>query len=154
MISVQRSITIRRPVADVQRQFADVAYHERTGHHRGVTFIVDTDDEHTCHYRQETKVGPLTLRQSFVLDHDDPAHQVNRLESGTLSPGSITFDIAERGPDETEVTATLTSESTSRAARLAAPLLRAGLGRALAQALDEDRDDLESGRYAHGADGS
>ena len=138
----------------MQRQFGDVAHHERTGHHRGVTFLLDRDDGRSCHYRQETKVGHLTLRQSFVLDRDDPTHQVNRLESGTLSPGSITFDIAERGPDETEVTATLTSESTSLAARLAAPLLRAGLGRALAQALDEDRDDLESGRYAHRADES
>jgi hypothetical protein len=103
MLEVSVCVIIRRSLDEVQAQFADVAYHERNGHHRGVCFHV-------------------------------------------LS-GSITFDVVADGPDGAEVTATLCSTRPGLT-QLAAPLLRRSLARALTRSLQEDRDDLESGRYA------
>jgi hypothetical protein len=58
----------------------------------------------------------------------------------------LVFDIVESGAGSAEVTATLTPPSTL-ATRLAGPLLGRVLGRSLAAGLEEDRADLEGGRY-------
>jgi hypothetical protein len=147
MLNAHARVTIRRPLGEVQAQFADVAYHERNGHHRSVTFSVTSESEQSCSYTQETRLGPMRLRQEFELDRSVPSHQVNALVAGAFSPGAITFDIEADGPDAAIVTATLSSKRSGLTA-LAAPLLKRPLTRALAKALDEDRDDLESGRYA------
>jgi hypothetical protein len=147
MLEVSVCVIIRRSLEEVQAQFADVAYHERNGHHRGVRFHVLSESSQSCSYSQESRVGPLRLRQQFELDKSVPAHQVNVLTSGALSPGSITFDVVADGPDGAEVTATLCSTRPG-ITQLAAPLLRRSLARALTRSLEEDRDDLESGRYA------
>jgi hypothetical protein len=149
MLEVSRSVTIRRPVREVQAQFGDVAYHQRRGHHRGVVFRVLDDSDDCCEYEQETRVGPLRLRQRFRLRRADRAHQVNELLAGAFAPGSITFDVVADGDDATKVTATLCSEGKGLSG-VAAPLLRRVLARALAQGLEEDRVDLESGGYQQG----
>lgn len=146
MLEVCVRVIIRRPLEEVQAQFADVAYHEHNGHHRGVRFHVLSESSQSCSYSQESRVGPLRLRQQFELDKSVPAHQVNVLTSGAFSPGSITFDVVADGPDGAEVTATLCS-TRAGLTQLAAPLLRRTLARALTRSLQEDRDDLESGRY-------
>ena len=147
MLQAARSITIHRSLSEVRAQFGDVAYHQERGHHRGVAFRVLEDSRACCEYEQETRVGPLRLRQRFRLVRDDPAHQVNELLDGAFAPGSITFDVVADGNDATKVTATLRSER-GGLTRIAAPLLRHVLARALTQGLEEDRDDLESGSYA------
>jgi len=40
MLEAHAQVTIRRPLGEVQAQFANVGYHERNGHHRGVSFHV------------------------------------------------------------------------------------------------------------------
>jgi hypothetical protein len=147
MIEVSRSIAISRPLLEVQAQFGDVGYHQRRGHHRGVVFRVLGETSELCDYEQETRVGPIRLRQHFLLRRNDPTHQVNELLDGAFAPGSITFDVVADGDDRARVTATLRSERRG-IARVGAPLLRRVLARALAQSLDEDRVDLESGSYA------
>ncbi len=147
MFEVSAQVTIRRPLAEVQEQFGDVGYHERTGHHKGVSFHVVSETAQSCSYSQVSRVGPLHLHQDFELDRTVPGHQVNTLVSGPFSPGSITFDVVSDGDDGAKVTATLCSTRPGFT-QLAAPLLRRSLAPALARALEEDRDDLESGRYA------
>lgn len=147
MIEAQSRITIQRPLDEVQAQFGDVGYHERSGHHRGVSFRVSSESSRSCSYTQKSRVGPVQVRQQFELDKSDPGHQVNTLLSGAFSPGSITFDIVANGDEGATVTATLCSTRRGLT-RLAAPLLRRPLVRALTRGLEEDRDDLESGRYA------
>ena len=142
MLQVSAQVTIRRPLDEVRQQFADVGYHERTGHHRGVSFHVVSENSQSCSYSQETRLGPLRLRQEFELDTSVPGHQVNVLVSGPFSPGSITIDIVADGEDGAIVTATLCSTRPGFT-QIAAPLLRRSLERALRQALEEDRDDLE-----------
>jgi hypothetical protein len=148
MFEVAASVTIRRPLREVQAQFGDVAYHQYRGHHGGVAFRVVEDNPERCDYEQETRVGPLRLRQRFRLLRSDGAHQVNELIEGAFAPGSITFDIVAGGDEAAHVTATVRSERAGLT-RVAAPLLRRILARSLAQSLEEDRVDLESGSYAH-----
>lgn len=144
---VSRSIVIDRPAHEVAQQFCDVEHHERTGVHAGTSFhVLDQDDDH-CDYEQHSGVGPSTIRQRFHLDRTDRFHQVNTVTDGSFQGGTLTFDIVETGAESAEVTATLTPPRTM-ATRLLGPVLRRVLGRSLAAALEEDRNDLERGRYA------
>lgn len=145
MLEVSESIAISRPRATVQAQFSDVAYHQRSGHHRGVEFTVIEDTSESCRYDQLTRVGPIRVRQCFVLDRRDRARQKNELVSGAFAPGAIEFVIEGHG-DESMVTATLSTEPRGLK-RVAQPMLRLIIRRSLRMALCEDRDDLESGRY-------
>lgn len=145
MFELSERIRIDRPVEVVGAQFADVAYHERSGHHRGVTFHVLDETEERCEYDQATHVGGMQARQRFELDRSDRSHQVNRITAGMFHGGSITFDIVPDG-EGSAVTATLRTEL-SFGTRLASPVLRRSLRRSLTKALEEDRFDLESGTY-------
>ena len=152
MIEVRKSVTILRPLEEVQAQFCDVAYHERNGHHRGVTFRVVEETSACCDYEQKTRVGPLRLSQRFRLQKGESDHQVNELLAGPFSPGTITFDVIAEGEDAARVTATLCSTRRGLT-QIAAPLLRHSLARALGRALAEDKADLECGAYARNSSG-
>lgn len=145
MILATRTVIIRRPLAVVAAQFADVAHHQRTGVHRGVRFTVLDETATRCHYDQVTSRGPLRLRQRFRLDRSDPVHQVNTVIAGSFRGDTLEFHLRTTEPDCTEATAILTSSR--KRMRVAGPLLRPFLGRALQQALEEDKHDLEAGRY-------
>jgi hypothetical protein len=151
MLTAVRTIRIERPAAEVRAQFADVAHHERTGVHRGSRFTLLAEAGDTCTYEQVTGRGPGRIRQRFELDRHDPAHLVNTVTDGAFRGGTLTFDIRDAGPDGSEVTATLVAP-TKGVTDWLAPVLRVLLGRALVQALEEDRQDLESGAYGR-ADG-
>jgi hypothetical protein len=147
VLEVTQHITIDQPLERVRAQFGDVAHHERTGVHRGVTFTVVAERPEYCEYQQTTRVGFVRIRQSFRLERDDPACQVNTLTAGAFAPGSITFEIVPADTaDATVVTATLRAPL-RRPMAFFAPLLRPALSRSLAKALREDRRDLESGAY-------
>lgn len=146
MLVVTRTITIRSPAEVVRSQFADVAYHEAAGVHRGVSFTVLDESTTECVYEQFTGRGPARLRQRYRLDRSDPAHQTNTVTAGPFRGGVLAFDIDASPPGSTVVTATLTSRSTA-VTRLAGPVVRRMLGRSLDRALAEDKADIESGAY-------
>lgn len=137
---------IEAPAPLVRRQFGDVAHHEATGLHRGVTFRVISDDGARCDYEQTSRVGPLRLRQEFELERGSEGPLVNRIVKGQFTGGAITFDVAADGEAESLVTATLTAPLRGLES-LAGPLLRRKIRRSLAAALVEDKHDLESGSY-------
>lgn len=137
---------IERDAEVVRRQFGDVAHHAATGVHRGVEFEVIEDDGATCRYRQASTVGPITLRQEFELDRTPDGPLVNRIVAGPFTGGVITFQVRPRGEDGSVVEARLTAPIPG-AMRIAAPILRAQVGRQLASALVEDKADLEGGGY-------
>ena len=152
MWEISESVRIGRPLAEVRAQFADVAHHEAVAPHRGVTFRVLADSAESCEYEQVTRVGPVRSRQRFVLDRTEPGYpdeQVNRIVAGLFNGGSITFGFRPDG-DGTEAVATVRHDP-GPVARLASPVLRRVLSRSLAAALEEDRIDLESGRYGGSA---
>jgi hypothetical protein len=147
VLEISRTVRIERPASVVAAQFGDVAHHQRAAPHRGVEFRVLSDGPQACEYEQVTRLGPIRARQRFVLERTDPGHQVNRITEGLFAGGSITFDVdVDVDGPTSEVTATLRHEPRG-VQRLAAPVLRRMLGRALAAALAEDKADLESGRY-------
>jgi hypothetical protein len=148
MWEIAERVRIDRPVALVQAQFADVAHHAASPPHAGVTFRVLEDSASACEYEQVSRIGPFRSRQRFVLDRTAsgfPAHQVNRIVAGPFHGGSVTFDVGEDG-DGSVVVATVSYEP-GLALRLLGPLISRVLRRSLAGALEEDRIDLESGRY-------
>jgi hypothetical protein len=144
--AVVRSVTIDRDAEVVRRQFGDVAHHAATGVHRGVVFEVIGDDGVHCRYRQTSSIGPLKLRQEMELDRTETGPLVNRIVSGQFTGGSISFDVAPQGADQSVVEARLAAPLTG-VMRLVAPMLRAQVGRQLAAALVEDKSDLEEGAY-------
>lgn len=146
MLTVERSITIDRPADLVAAQFADVAHHERTGVHDTARFAVIEDRGDECVYEQRSRIGPRWISQTMVLDRHDPRHLVNRVTAGAFRGATLTFDVDESAPASTHVAATLRLPP-SLTTRLLGPVLRRAVGRELARALDEDRDDLESGHY-------
>lgn len=147
-IDVRRSTRIEREATIVRRQFGDVAHHERSGVHRGVRFEVLNEDAESCRYLQITHLGPLRLRQEFMLPRTDDGPLVNEVIAGQFAGGTITFTITP-SPDSvaaSDVEARLNAELTGMQAPLA-PILRRVIPRALATALQEDKEDLEHGGY-------
>jgi hypothetical protein len=145
-LEVVRSVEIERDAEVVRRQFGDVAHHAATNLHRGVVFEVVEDNAACCHYRQVSKVGPIKLRQEMALDRTESGPLVNRIVAGQFRGGAISFDVQSAGEGRSVVEARLTA-SLPLALRVAAPILRAQVGKQLAAALVEDKADLEGGAY-------
>ena len=146
ILEVARSVEIERDAGVVRRQFGDVAHHAATGVHQGVVFEVIEDDGARCYYRQVSTVGPLKLRQEVELDRTEKGPLVNRIVAGQFTGGAIIFDVEALGEGRSVVEARLTAPI-SRVMRIAAPILRAQVGKQLAAALLEDKADLEAGAY-------
>lgn len=145
-MDIRRSVSIDAPADIVRRQFGDVAHHAATHVHRGVRFEVIDDEGGWCHYRQVTRVGPIRLTQEFDLELVDDGPLINTITRGQFEGGTISFHIEPDGTRRSTVEARLNAEVNGLAA-LAAPLLRRSVKRALDRALEEDRNDLESGTY-------
>ena len=147
-LDVRMNIRIDRKPDVVRQQFADVAHHQRASVHRGVRFEVIDDAPGQCRYRQITRLGPLRLRQEFLLVRSDEGPLVNTVLAGQFAGGAISFDVRpDPGSDNrSHVEARLAAELTGVQVLLA-PMLRRSVARALATALQEDKDDLERGGY-------
>ena len=144
-LEISRSVEIERSADVVRAQFGDVQHHAVTSVHKGVEFEV-LEDGDQCRYRQVSSVGPLKFEQVFVLDRSDEGPLVNRIVQGQFSGGAITFRIEPLGASRSRVDAELAA-TVSGLLRVAAPVLRAQVGRQLAAALLEDKADLESRAY-------
>ncbi len=90
-LHVTSTVEIDVDHATVRRQFGDVAHHAATHVHRGVVFEVITDDGARCHYRQTSKVGPISLSQEMELDRVDDGPLVNRIVKGQFTGGSLSL---------------------------------------------------------------
>jgi hypothetical protein len=145
-LDVTRSVEIQRDADVVRRQFGDVRHHAASGVHKGVVFEVIADDGARCRYRQVSTVGPLKLRQELELDRTVEGPLVNRIVAGKFTGGAITFEVEPRGAGRSAVEARLRAPI-SGVMRVAAPILRAQVGKQLAAALAEDKADLERGTY-------
>ena len=108
-----------------------------------MTFRVLDEGAEWCDYEQRTRLGPRTVRQRIRLDRSDPHHQVNAVAEGFLAGGTLTFDVRDLSASATEVTATLRTPLTP-SIRFIGPILERTLGRSLARALGEDRNDIEA----------
>lgn len=137
---------IARPIAEVRAQFADVEHHARVPVHRGVTFEALDHLGPRCH-RQTTTTGLMRIRQEIEIREQADGSLLNTVIRGRLRGSTLTYRFTPLAPDETEVTATVEARLPLVARPFARRLVQS-LGRSLATALEEDRHDLESGRYA------
>jgi hypothetical protein len=145
-LKVHQNVTIARPVDVVRAQFGDVTHHQQHAVHRGVRFEVLDDDGRHCRYRQTTALGPLKLRQEFVLTRSPAGPLVNTITEGPLAGGTITFHIEPAGEGHAHVTAVVQADVRGLGV-LVAPLMRRRMAKSLQAALVEDKADLESGTY-------
>jgi len=145
-ITVASSGAIKRPIEEVRKQFADMAYHAAAQVHAGVRFTVLTEDERTCRSRQAlTLLGQRQadelvntwepdgcLRSESVAGTNQGLRVLYRFAGGAgVTMVYVTFEIPARGLK-----------------RWLGPVFRLLAQRALRRAFDEDRHDLETGAYA------
>lgn len=152
VLEVSQTITIDRSADVVRQQFADIAHHQASGVHRGVSFEMIDDDGQQCRYRQVSRVGPLRLSQELELARTDAGPLVNTITRGQFKGGTIAFDVKASDEGRSTVEARLAAQVRGVKA-MALPVLRPTVRRALARALAEDKADLESGGYPATSDG-
>ena len=137
---------IARPIDVVRRHFSDVDHHARNPVHPGVAFTPLADSGHERRFRKTIRILGIPVVDEVVL---------RRRADGSITEDSVAGPstgmrlVSRFRADGPEITATtLTVEMPVRGLkRLAAPLLKRFVLRRLTKALDEDRRDLESGRY-------
>lgn len=145
MILFERSVIIAAPSAVVRAQFGDVGHHQRSSVHAGVSFEVLDDDVDCCRYRQRTKIGPLASTQELALERRGDGLLINTITNGPFRGAAIVFEVADVDERCARVRARFESQRWSH--RILRPLIDRVAGASLAAALEEDRIDLESGRY-------
>ncbi len=145
-LEVTSVVRIEVPAETVRAQFADVAHHAATAPHAGVEFEVVSEADGRCDYRQTSRVGPLRFRQELTLEHTESGPLVNSVTKGQFQGGTISFDVTPDGSSAATVEASIRAPLRGPE-RLLKPVLARTVARALAKALDEDKVDLESGRY-------
>ncbi len=144
-ITVTSSGAIKRPIEEVRRQFADMAYHAAAQVHAGVRFTILAEDGRTRYRQEVTLLGQRQadelvntwepdgcLRSEAVAGTNRGLRVLYRFADGaSVTVVYVTFEIPVRGLK-----------------RWIAPLFRLVAQRALRRAFEEDRRDLESGAYA------
>ena len=143
---VTATTRIARPLEIVARHFGDVDHHARNRVHRGVEFLPLADSGDERRFRKTVRLLGIPIADEVVLRRL-PDGSVR--EDSVAGPGAGTRFVSSFRADGPALTSTtLTVEiPVPGLKRLAVPLLRRWARRQLVRALDEDRRDLEDGRY-------
>jgi hypothetical protein len=137
---------IARPIDVVQAQFVDMAHHQSTRVHRDLEVSNVRSSPAGCLFTGRRRVlGMLHEDETEVVCHPDGSSTL-RSVAGTNAGLLVRQTFEAQGPDETLVR-TEVSMPVSGLLRLLSPLLRLGIQRDLAMALEEDRIDLEERQY-------
>jgi len=146
VLVVSASTDIARPIDVVRRHFSDVDHHTKNPVHPDVEFtpLVDRGDERR--FRKTIRILRIPIVDEVVLRRQADGSITEDSVAGPSTGMRLVSRFRADGPDLTATT--LTVEMPVRGLRrLAAPLLRRLVLRRLTKALDEDRRDLEGGRY-------
>ena len=136
----------RRPIAVVRAHFLDMHHHIEHGVHQGVHYtILDERGDH-CRVRQEFKVLGLTKVDELVLRLAGDGAVVQDYAKGDFAGGTLTLRFAEDGADATRLHAEL-DVPLRGLNRLLKPIILRTVKKLTAQALEEDRVDLEERSY-------
>ena len=143
---VSASTDIARPIDVVRRHFSDVEHHMRNRVHPDVAFTPLADSADQLRFRKTIRVLGIPVVDEVVLRRQPDGSITEDSVAGPSTGMRLVSRFRAAGPDLTATT--LTVEMPVRGLqRLAAPLLRRLVLRRLTKALDEDRRDLEGGRY-------
>ena len=146
-IIVRGEKLIGRAIDVVQAQFVDMAHHERTRVHRDLEVKNARPVANGFRFTASRRVfGMLQVDESEVLRHPDGSSTLCSL-SGSNAGLKITQTFESRGPESTLVRTEVNMPVTGLL-KLLLPLVRFGIQRDLAIALEEDRIDLEQRKYA------
>jgi hypothetical protein len=146
VLLVSASTQITRGIDVVRRHFSDVDHHIRSRVHPNVEFTPLPDSEGACRFRKTIRILGIPIVDEVVLKHQPDGSITEDSVAGPSTGMRLVSSFRADGPQRTSTT--LTVQLPVRGLKwLAAPWLRLMIGRRLARALDEDRRDLEGGRY-------
>ena len=146
VLVVSASTHIARPIDVVRRHFSDVDHHTRNPVHPGVVFEPLEDSGRECRFRKTIRILGIPVVDEVVLKCQPDGSITEDSVAGPSTGMRLVSRFRVDGPDLTATT--LTVEMPVRGLkRLAAPVLRRLVLWRLTKALDEDRRDLEGGRY-------
>lgn len=146
-IAVHGEKLIARPIEVVQAQFVDMGHHASTRVHADLDVSNVRAQEGGCRFTGRRRVfGMLQEDEIEVLRRANGSSTLRSL-SGSNTGLLITQEFESVGPDRTRVRTTVEMPLNGML-RFLAPLVRIGLQRDVATALEEDRVDLEERGYA------
>ena len=137
---------IARPIGVVQKQFIVMEHHASTRVHADLEVSSVRPTQGGCRFTGRRRVfGMLQEDEIEVLRRTDGSSTLRSL-SGSNAGLLITQEFESVGPDRTRVRTTV-EMPLNGVLSLLAPLVRIGLQRDVATALEEDRFDLEERGY-------
>jgi hypothetical protein len=146
VLVVSACTDIAQPIDVVRRHFSDVEHHVRNRVHPAVEFTPLADAKGECRFRKTIRLLGIPIVDEVVLKCQADGSITEDSVAGPSTGMRLVSSFRADGPQRTATT--LTVQMPLRGLKwLAAPWLRPLIARRLTKALDEDRRDLESGRY-------
>lgn len=146
MIEVTVEQTIRRPLAEVSRQFGDVRHHAANRVHPKLTFEILSEQADTIRFRQQVSLLGVKQTDEIVQSRRADGSLYSEIVAGTNQGSSITQAFAPEGEAATRVTFTMRMPATG-IKRLLKPLFAAAIRKTVEDAFKEDCYDLEVRGY-------
>ena len=146
MIEVTVEQTIRRPLAEVSRQFGDVRHHAANRVHPKLTFEILSEQADTIRFRQRVSLLGVKQTDEIVQSRRADGSLYSEIVAGTNQGSSITQAFAPEGEAATRVTFTMRMPATG-IKRLLKPLFAAAIRKTVVDAFKEDCYDLEVRGY-------
>lgn len=145
-IVVHGEQVIGRPIEVVQAQFVDMGHHASTRVHADLEVGNVRPQDGGCRFTGRRRVFGIRQEDEIEVIRRADGSSTLRSVSGSNAGLLITQAFAPLGPDRTRVRSTV-EMPLNGILRFLAPLVRIGLQRDLATALEEDRFDLEERGY-------
>jgi hypothetical protein len=146
VLVISASTHIARAIDVVRRHFSDVEHHVRNRVHPNVEFTPLRNSEDECRFRKTIRILGIPIVDEVVLKRQPDGSTTEDSVAGPSTGMRLVSSFSAAGPARTATT--LTVQMPMRGSkRLAAPWLRLLIARRLSKALEEDRRDLEGGRY-------
>lgn len=146
MIEVTVEQTIRRPLAEVSRQFGDVRHHAANRVHPKLTFEILSEQGDTIRFRQQVSLVGIKQTDEVVQTRRADGSLDSEIVAGTNKGSRIIQAFAPEGDAATRVTFTMQMPATG-IKRLLKPLFAAAIRKTVLDAFEEDRYDLEVRGY-------
>src|SRR6185295_7161887 len=146
VLVISASTHIARAIDVVRRHFSDVEHHVKNRVHPNVECTPLGDSEGECRFRKTIRILGIPIVDEVVLKRQPDGSITEDSVAGPSTGMRLVSTFRADGPDLTATTLTV-EMPVPGLKRLAAPVLKRFVHRRLTKALDEDRRDLESGRY-------
>ena len=146
-VVVQGEKLISRPIEVVRSQFVDMARHASVRVHAALEVSNVRQQDGGCRFTERRRVLGMLQEDEIEVSRRADGSSTLRSLSGTNAGLLITQTFEAAGPERTRVRTTVDMPLRGLL-RLLAPLVRIGVQRDLAIALEEDRVDLGERGYA------